>query len=148
MSMSQRLDGVSSSMQLGEAKQDKQRNSGYAKPSKRHRIDITLPPPQLDHAQMYGYCISETNAQLNPSYSFKKNFHIRSLSTGCAILPSQQMVPAECIVDGAVLVLCIFKDWPHSYRRRPTQEQVDELTSFMGREPQWWVDALPRSFRM
>ncbi|KAG2066974.1 hypothetical protein BDR04DRAFT_1105811 [Suillus decipiens] len=175
MSMSQQsqsLDGETSSMQLGESKQDKQRNSECAKPSKRHRIDIPLPPPQPDHAQMYGYYISEkwlhetarsflaklhpdlpetkasTNAKLNPSYSFRKNFHIRSLSTGRAILPSQQMVPAECIYNGAVFVLCIFKDWPESYHRRPTQQQVDDLTRFMGREPQWWVDVLPARFRI
>jgi hypothetical protein len=119
---------------------------------------------------MYGYYISEewlyetarsflaklypnlcetkarTNARANPSYSFRKNFHIQSLSTAHAILPPGQIVPAECIVDGFVLVLYIFNDQPDSYHRRPTQKQLDELTRFMGREPQWWVGTVPATF--
>ncbi|KAG2346915.1 hypothetical protein BDR05DRAFT_945862 [Suillus weaverae] len=151
---------------LGEAKQDEQRDSGRTEPHRPHRINITLPPPQRN-AQMYGYHISQkwldetaffflaklhpdisetkarTNAQANPSYSFRKTFHIQSITTSYAILPPGQIVPAECIVNGAVLVLYIFNDQSESYRRRPTQKQVDELTRFMGREPQWWVDVLP-----
>lgn len=155
--------------QLGEAKQDEQRDSGRTKPSKPNRINITLPPPQRN-AQMYGYYISQkslyeaacsllaklhpdlsetkarTNARVNPSYSFKKTFHIQSLSTAYAILPPGQAVPAEYIVDGFGLVLYIFNDQPDSYHRRPTQKQVDELTRFMGREPQWLVDVSPARF--
>ncbi|KAG1812489.1 uncharacterized protein BJ212DRAFT_1369983 [Suillus subaureus] len=170
--MSQRLqslDGVMSSMQPGEAKQDERCDSGHTKPSKSNRINITLPPPQRN-AQMYGYYISQewlyetarsflaklhpdlsetnarTNARANPSYSFNKNFHVQSLSTAYATLPPGQIVPAEYIVDGVVLVLYIFNDQPGSYDRRPTQKQVDELTRFVGREPQWWVDVLPARF--
>ncbi|KAG2360907.1 hypothetical protein BDR07DRAFT_102649 [Suillus spraguei] len=142
----QSLDGAVSSMQPGEAKQDKQRNSGRARPPKQHRIDITLPPRQ-HHPQMYGY-YARSNAEVNPSYSFRRIFRMQTMSIGHAILPPQQMVPTECIEDGAVLVLYIFKDWPESYQRRPTQKQVDELTRFMGREPQWWVDIAPTRFRM
>jgi hypothetical protein len=89
---------------------------------------------------------ARTNARANPSYSFRKTFHIQSLSMAYAILPPGQIVPEECIVDDLVLVLYIFSDQPDSYHRRPTQEQLDKLTSFMGREPQWWVDSLPASF--
>ncbi|KAG2033161.1 hypothetical protein BDR03DRAFT_1014526 [Suillus americanus] len=155
-----------SSMQPGEAKQDQQCDPGR---SKRNHINITLPSPQCN-AHLYGYYISNewlyetarsflaklhpdlpeikamTNARANPSYSFRKTFHIHSLSTAYAILPPRQIVPAECIVDGAVLVLYIFNDQPDSYHRRPTQKQVDELTRFMGREPQWWIDAVPARF--
>ena len=119
---------------------------------------------------MYGYYISEkwlhetalsflaklhpdlpptkarTNARANPSYSFQKTFHIYSLSTALAILSPGQIVPAECMVKEYVYVLYIFTDQPDNYRWRPTQKQVDELTRFMGREPQCWVDRLPASF--
>ncbi|KAG2158320.1 uncharacterized protein EDB93DRAFT_1100525 [Suillus bovinus] len=115
----------------------------------------------MSNMQMYGYYVSEkwlheialsflaklhpdisetkavTNARGNPSYSFRKTFHIHSLSTAYAILPPGQIVPAECMFKGAVHVLYIFNDQPYSYRYRPTQKQVDELTRFMGREPQW-----------
>jgi hypothetical protein len=155
--------------QLGEAKQDEQHDSRRTKPSKPNRINISLPPPQRN-SQMYGYYISQkwldetarlflaklhpdlsetkarTNARANPSYSFNKTFHTQSLSTAYAILPPEHTVPAEFIVNGFVLVLYIFNDQPDSYHRRPTQTQVDELTRFMEREPQWWVDVMPASF--
>jgi hypothetical protein len=156
--------------QLDEVKQDQQqRDSGCTKPSKPNRINITLPSPQR-HRQLYGYYVSEkwlyekarsfldklhpdlpetmarTNAHADPSYSFKKTFRIHSLSTSLAILPPGQVVPAACMDDDAVCVLYIFSDQPDSYHRRPTQEQVDELTRFMGREPQWWVDVMPPKF--
>ncbi|KAG1871720.1 hypothetical protein DFJ58DRAFT_890284 [Suillus subalutaceus] len=154
---------------LDEAKQDQQRDSGLTKRFKRKRINITLPPPQRNR-QMYGYYVSEkwlydtarsflaelhpdfsetmarTNAHADPSYSFQKTFHIHSLSTSLAILPPGQIVPVECMEDDAVCVLYIFSDQPDSYHQRPTQKQVDELTKFMGREPQWWVDVMPPKF--
>lgn len=148
--------------QFGEAKQVEQHDSGRT--SKPNRINISLPPPQRN-AQMYGYYISQkwldetarsflaelhpdlsetkarTNARANLSYSFNKAFHTRSLSTTYAIPPPGHAVLSEFIVDGFVL-----DDQPDSYRRRPTQTQVDELTRFMGRQPQWWVDVMPVSF--
>ncbi|KAG1860895.1 hypothetical protein F4604DRAFT_1788759 [Suillus subluteus] len=159
-----------STAQLGEAKQDQQqRDSGCTKPSKPNRINISLPSPQR-HRQIYGYYVSEqwlhktarflldklhpdlpetkarTNAHADPSYSFQKTFRIHSLSTSLAILPSGQEVPPDCMDDDAVCVLYIFSDQPDSYYRRPTQEQVDELTRLVGREPQWWVDVMPPKF--
>jgi len=151
----QSLDEAMSSMQLGEPKQDQQHDSGRNKESRR-RIDIILPPPQ-HNAQMYGYYISEewlyktacsllakvhpdfseskarSNARVDPTHSFRKTFHIRSLSTTYAIPPPVHIIPAECMDDGAVCVLYIFNDQPESYNYRPTQKQVDKLTRFMGR---------------
>ncbi|KAG2360719.1 hypothetical protein BDR07DRAFT_1461830 [Suillus spraguei] len=124
----------------------------------------------MSSMQLYGYYVSEkwlyetarsffaklhpdfseakarTNAQADPSYSFSRTFLIHSLSTSMAILPRGQMVPAECMDQEAVCVLYIFSDQWDSYDRRPTQEQVDELTMFVGREPQWWVDIMPPGF--
>ncbi|KAG1903566.1 uncharacterized protein F5891DRAFT_1017038, partial [Suillus fuscotomentosus] len=162
------LDEAMSSMQLGEPKQDQQHDSGRTKESRR-RINIILPPPQ-HNAQMYGYYISEewlyqtalsflakvhpdfseskarSNARVNPTYSFRKTFHIRSLSTTYAIPPPGQIIPAECMYDNTVCVLYIFNDQPESYNYRPIQKQVDELTRFMGREPQWWVGVMSVKF--
>ncbi|KAG1831586.1 hypothetical protein EV424DRAFT_1641129 [Suillus variegatus] len=164
----QSLDEAMSSMQLGEPKQDQQHDSGRNKESRR-RINIILPPPQ-HNAQMYGYYVSEewlyqtacsllakvhpdfseskarSNARVDPTHSFRKTFHIRSLSTTYAIPPPGQIIPAECMDDGAVCVLYIFNDQPESYNYRPTQKQVDKLTRFMGREPQWWVGVMSVKF--
>ncbi|KAG2034507.1 hypothetical protein BDR03DRAFT_964727 [Suillus americanus] len=57
-----------------------------------------------------------------------------------ATLPPGQIVPVECMDGGLVDALHIFSNRPDDYRQRPTQQQVDELTKFVGREPQWWVD--------
>ncbi|KAG2066941.1 hypothetical protein BDR04DRAFT_1106023 [Suillus decipiens] len=62
------------------------------------------------------------------------------------ILPPGQTVSVECMNRKLVTVLHIFSDQPRNYRQRPTQEQVDEIAEFMGREPQWWVDWMPGSF--
>ncbi|KAG2370256.1 hypothetical protein BDR07DRAFT_1370813 [Suillus spraguei] len=84
------------------------------KPSKTNSAILDVPNRPCD--TMYGYDISqkwlygtarsflaklhpdhsETNARLNPSCSFKKNFHTQSLSMAYAILPPGQIVPAEC----------------------------------------------------
>jgi hypothetical protein len=80
------------------------------------------------------------------SYSFKKTFRIHPLSTCLAILPPGQVVPAACMDNDAVCMLCILSRQPDSYNWRPTQEQVDGLTRFTSREPQWWVDVMPSKF--
>ncbi|KAG2359148.1 hypothetical protein BDR07DRAFT_1415810 [Suillus spraguei] len=113
--------------------------------------------------QVYGFPVSfewlwETAASLlaeiepdenvygNPIYGFRTYFGISSIGTASAILLPGQIVPAECMDGKFVTVLYIFNDQPHNYRYRPTQEQVDEITEFVGREPQWWLDCMPGSF--
>ncbi|KAG1863119.1 hypothetical protein F4604DRAFT_1048905 [Suillus subluteus] len=152
---------------LGEVKKDRQGDSGHTKRSERQRINITLPPPKRT-CQMYGYCVpykwlyekgiflfakahpdlpaDEAGNDVDPLYSFSTYFGIDSLGVRSAIVPLAQTVPADCIEDGFVSVLYIFNDQPDNYRWRPTQKQVDELTKFMSREPQWWVGHLPGSY--
>ncbi|OJA12536.1 hypothetical protein AZE42_11245 [Rhizopogon vesiculosus] len=36
-------------------------------------------------------------------------------------------------------VLSVFSDEPESFDARPTQAQIDMLTSLLGSQPQWWV---------
>lgn len=64
------------------------------------------------------------------------------MSTGLAILPPEQIVPAEWMDDELVNVVYVFDDLPDDYRRQPTQKQVDTLTRFMGRGLGWCVDSL------
>ena len=47
-----------------------------------------------------------------------------------------------------VPVISIFSDEGSSYRKRPSQEQVDRLSELMGKQPRWWIDYVdPRSYR-
>jgi hypothetical protein len=39
-----------------------------------------------------------------------------------------------------VTVMSIFSDEGPSFRRRPSQENVDRLSEIMGKQPRWWVD--------
>ncbi|KAG1885201.1 hypothetical protein F4604DRAFT_1730231 [Suillus subluteus] len=137
--------------------------------SKRQRINVTLPPPKRN-CQVYGYCVSKkwfcdtalsflvkvhrdrpaqearSNAQVDSIYGIARHFGIYSMGVGEATLPPGQIVPVECMDGKLVNVLYIFSDRPDNYRQRPTQKQVDELTKFVGREPQWWVDSSTGSF--
>lgn len=126
----------------------------------------TLPPPVKGHEQTYGYCASKkwvhelalrcvtklhpelsyreacSNAAINPSYGIGKALRIHSLCTGSTFVPSGHIIPEEYMSEGYVFVLYICTDLLKSYRWRPTQKQVDEL-SVLVREPQWWVDHVP-----
>jgi hypothetical protein len=47
-----------------------------------------------------------------------------------------------------VPLISIFSDEGPSFRRRPSQEQVDRLSELMGKQPRWWIDyADPRTYR-
>ncbi|KAG2066913.1 hypothetical protein BDR04DRAFT_1159692 [Suillus decipiens] len=121
---------------------------------------MTLPPHKRNR-QIYGFPVSpkwlcetaasllaeiepdvpaEENAYVNHIYSFRSYFGISSIGTASEILLPGQIVAAECMEGKLVTVLYIFSDEPRNYRQRPTQEQFDKITKFMGREPQWWVD--------
>ena len=39
-----------------------------------------------------------------------------------------------------VPVISIFSDEGPSFKRRPSQEQVDRLSEILGKQPRWWVD--------
>jgi hypothetical protein len=41
---------------------------------------------------------------------------------------------------GEVPIISIFTDEGPSYKRRPSQEQVDRLSRILGKQPRWWVD--------
>ncbi|KAG2353670.1 hypothetical protein BDR07DRAFT_1614786 [Suillus spraguei] len=162
----QGLDEAMRKIQLDEVEKlndNKGGDSGHTTPSEQQPISITLPPPKRNR-QVYGFPVSfewlwETAASLlaeiepdeenvygNPIYGFRTYFGISSIGTASAILLPGQIVPAECMDGKFVTVLYIFNEQPHNYRYRPTQEQVDEITEFVGREPQWWLDCMPGSF--
>ncbi|KAG2356769.1 hypothetical protein BDR07DRAFT_1491521 [Suillus spraguei] len=139
--------------QVGDVENGERSESGHTKP---------------ESSWIYGYCVSfnwlcemaaaflteiqhdipaqETivNADIDPIYSFRAHFEICSIGMGSAI---PLHVPADCNSEGFVDVLYIFSDLP-DYRQRPTQKQVDALTEFKGREPQWWVVFARKPFRL
>ena len=39
-----------------------------------------------------------------------------------------------------VTLLSIFSDEGPSFRKRPSQEQVDRLSQIIGKQPRWWID--------
>lgn len=39
-----------------------------------------------------------------------------------------------------VPLISIFSDEGPSFRKRPSQEQVDRLSEIMGKQPRWWID--------
>ena len=39
-----------------------------------------------------------------------------------------------------VPIISIFSNERTSYKKRPSQEQVDRLTEIMGKQPRWWLD--------
>lgn len=41
-------------------------------------------------------------------------------------------------VGGTVVVLPLFSNVRSSYRRRPTQEQVDNMSRLLKQQPRWW----------
>ena len=37
-------------------------------------------------------------------------------------------------------ILSMFTNQPASYKRRPSQQQIDHLSRILGRKPRWWID--------
>ena len=69
-------------------------------------------------------------------------FKDQSAPSNAATIPGYK--PGEVRVP----VLSIFSDEVSSFRRRPSQEQVDRLSEIMGKQPRWWIDYQdPRTYR-
>ena len=49
-------------------------------------------------------------------------------------------IPGKRLGESRVPVISIFSNEGPSYRKRPSQEQVDRLSEIIGKQPRWWVD--------
>ena len=82
----------------------------------------------------------------------KAHTHIKTLTLHSALV--DQTTPVDYIIDGhrpgeqMVPILSICTSQLSSYRKRPSQAQVDTLSRILGgREPRWWIDyELPSSY--
>ena len=82
----------------------------------------------------------------------KAHTHIKTLTFHSALV--DQTTPVDYIIDGhrpgeqMVPILSICTSERSSYRKRPSQAQVDTLSRILGgREPRWWIDyELPSSY--
>jgi len=83
----------------------------------------------------------------------RRNSHIKSLTFELALVDNT--VPAETIRqrghrpgEPMVPLISIFSDQKSSYKKRPSQAEVDLLSHVMGgKQPRWWIDYEdPRSY--
>ena len=51
-------------------------------------------------------------------------------------IPGHRGLPGEIRVP----LISIFSDEGPSFKKRPTQEQVDRLSEIIGKQPRWWAD--------
>ena len=49
-------------------------------------------------------------------------------------------IPGSRPGEVRVPIVAIFSDERPSFRRRPSQEQVDRLSEIIGKPPRWWLD--------
>ena len=68
--------------------------------------------------------------------------------TGITKLGPEKALMNPAYPDDAVLsigeleipILSMFTNKPGSYKRRPSQQQIDYLSRILGRKPRWWID--------
>ncbi|KAI9444427.1 hypothetical protein F5148DRAFT_1255124, partial [Russula earlei] len=134
------------------------------------KVQIALPKPSEDNRVLfYGFdvgtewYIEYTNTHRKELKDFDE---LSKISAGIKLLRAHTGIkglklesalndpaaPTSTTMPGRpgeprVPVLSIFSNEGPSYRRRPSQEQIDQLVQIMGRQPRWWIDYDdPRSY--
>jgi hypothetical protein len=88
-----------------------------------------------------------TGIQLLRAHTRIKGLEFESALNDPAAPTATVTIPGSRSREPCVPVLSIFSNESPSYRRRPSQEQVDRLVQIMGRQPRWWIDYDdPRSY--
>ncbi|TFY79381.1 hypothetical protein EWM64_g4631 [Hericium alpestre] len=89
----------------------------------------------------------ERSAKVRPiqqlSYArnrLRRKTGIRTLALSIARRDETTPPNPALTVMGNICILSIFTAGGSSYRNRPTQAQVDQLTKILGCQPRWWVD--------
>lgn len=147
-----------------------------APPSTIQRVQVALPKPAADgRVCFYGYAVS-TEWLIDFATTHWSNAHwggiekyddvakataaihlltayvgIKSLTYECAF--KDHTAPLDVVAipgrpgEVRLRILSNFSNEVSSFKRRPSQEQVDRLSQIMGKQPRWWVDYDdPRSY--
>jgi hypothetical protein len=78
--------------------------------------------------------------QLLGRHSGIKRLYLESALVDRAATSDTVTIPGSRPGEIRVPVLSIFSDERSSFKKRPSQEQVDRLSNIIGRQPRWWVD--------
>ncbi|KAF8067871.1 hypothetical protein FPV67DRAFT_1493952 [Lyophyllum atratum] len=140
------------------------------KPSTPHRIVLRPLPKRVgiakQHYIVYGFEVShqwlveyyEQNAHRVRDYNPNED-SITKISVAIKLLASASKIrnltietalsrvsEPSLLLVGDVTLVSVCTSMKSSYERRPTEEQLNKLRSILKKEPDWFVDANPRSF--
>jgi hypothetical protein len=136
------------------------------------QIEIELPDPATDgRVSFYGYDVgmewlvnyatkhlrwdgqyddmSKASAaiQLLMSRSGAKRLEFEAALVDHTVPPDAVTIPGNRPGEIRVPLISIFSNERPSFKKRPSQEQVDRLSQIIGKQPRWWVDYEdPRSY--
>jgi hypothetical protein len=93
-----------------------------------------------DHAQYDNLALMSAAVHI-----LKAQMRIRTLDIETALVdptaPSNTIIPGQQRGEPMVPILSICTNEPESYRKRPSQVQVDQLSHILGgQQPRWWID--------
>jgi len=64
--------------------------------------------------------------------------HMLRIKTENALIPpSRKSTP---LPEGGGPIITVCSSESRSFRKRPTEQQINALKQIMGKEPKWWVD--------